>query len=479
MMHRAKIRLVFVVVLAGSLPGTVFASTVSFSKAVLPQAVSGQHADLNNDGREDFVYPNYTTGAFEVVLSTGDGAYGAPMPYTIPGGADTNSIAIGDFNSDGKADLAISGSDNAIHLFLNNGSGKFSQKAVFALKGAGSLINAGDFNHDGIMDLALTGSNVTVWFGNGKSGFTPGPSTAFPAGVGGDYVLLGDFDGDGNADLAFGEFESPDALVFYGNSTGHFPKSSWIETNLVNVGFAAADVNSDGKMDIIAVQSGSGIKHLTVFYGNAARTWTKSTTVATAHAAAEATAADVNGDGINDLIVREQGCDTASDDCLGVLTRNSNGTYGPQQTVFTSAELNTLSVVRAVRNTKPDILTQSCAQSACSTINSVILLNTTAGSFPSCEAPNAFEGINVCSPAAGGTVASPVSFKVGAAGQVVMRKVEVWADGKKLVEQLNGYSNYTFLSKSLSLSKGSHQVAVFAAGWDNSLQKKAFTLNVK
>jgi hypothetical protein len=85
----------------------------------------------------------------------------------------------------------------------------------------------------------------------------------------------------------------------------------------------------------------------------------------------------------------------------------------------------------------------------------------------------------VCSPVIGSSAASPVSFKVGAAGQVVMRKVELWVDGKKLVEQLNGFSNYSFLNRSLSLPAGSHAVTIYAAGWDNSLQKKTFTLSVK
>jgi hypothetical protein len=76
-------------------------------------------------------------------------------------------------------------------------------------------------------------------------------------------------------------------------------------------------------------------------------------------------------------------------------------------------------------------------------------------------------------------VASPVSFKVGAAGQVPMRDMEVWVDGKKAALQVGGFSNYTFLNRSLSLSAGTHAVAIFAAGWDQSLQKKTFTLNVK
>jgi hypothetical protein len=467
MLPPAKFRLVFTVALACSLPGAVFASTVSFSKVEIG-FVGTQHADLNNDGREDFVSTDYDSGAFEVVLSTGDGAYAAPVFYTLPGGADSGSIGIGDFNADGNADLVVWGTDNAIHLFLNNGSGKFSHKAAFAVKAGGSLITVGDFNHDGIMDLALTRSNLTIWFGNGKSGFTTGPSTAFPPGIGGDYVLLGDFDGDGNADLAFGEYESPDALVLYGNSTGHFPNSSSVRTDKAFVSFAAADVNGDGKMDIIATQSGSKTKQFSVFYGNSARTWNNGTIIPTTHVAIEATAADVNGDGINDLIVHEIPCDSAGTDCVSILTRNANGTYNPQQTVANYQADDTLTVVRATRNTKPDI-----------SLGGMLLLNTTPGKFPSCAPPNAFEGIHVCSPAAGSTVASPVTFAVGAAGQVAMRKAEVWVDGKKLVEQLNGFSGYTFLNHNLSLAKGTHRITIFAAGWDNSLQEKKFSLTVK
>jgi hypothetical protein len=72
-----------------------------------------------------------------------------------------------------------------------------------------------------------------------------------------------------------------------------------------------------------------------------------------------------------------------------------------------------------------------------------------------------------------------VSFAVGAAGKVIMRDVEVWVDGKKLALQLDGFSHYTFLNRSLGLAAGSHAVAIYAAGWDQSLQKKTFTLKVK
>ena len=59
MMHSAKVRFAYVVALACSLPCAVFASSVSFSKTFLPTTFVGvQHADLNNDGREDYVFSN-------------------------------------------------------------------------------------------------------------------------------------------------------------------------------------------------------------------------------------------------------------------------------------------------------------------------------------------------------------------------------------------------------------------------------------
>ncbi len=297
-----------------------------------------RHADLNNDGREDLLTVN-SRGGFDVLLSTGDGTYGSPASYTIPGGADTFLLSLGDFNGDGKADVVAIGTDKAIHLFLNSGSGKFSQSAAFPVQNVISLndIAVEDFNHDGLMDIAFINAlNLTVWFGNGKGGFTVGPTTPVSNT---DYLMLGDFDGDGRADLAIGDRLNYDSVqVLYGDRTGHFPVKRLIQTTGGHSGFEAADVNGDGKMDIIGSQ----------FYPSA-HSWDGTTT---------------RGDGM----------------------KNSQ--------------------------------------------------------------------------------------------MVAMRDGEVWVDGKARL-QLDGFSNYTFLNRSLGLAAGSHPVAIYAAGWDQSLQKKTLTLKVK
>jgi VCBS repeat protein len=307
-------RLACVLALGCTLPGVLSASTVSFSQTFVNAPFSAKHADLNNDGREDFVDRN-GNGGFDVVLSTGDGTYGSPVSYTLPGGADAQFFTVGDFNGDGKADLVFLGTDNAFHLFLNNGSGTFSQSAAFPVSNVISIndVAAGDFNYDGIMDIAFTNAlKLTVWFGNGKSGFTVGPTTPINNT---DYLMLGDFDGNGYADLAIGDRTNYDSVeVLYGDGTGHFPARSFIQTSGGGrYEFSAADVNSDGKMDIIGSQFYPSVHTVSIFYGNAGRTWTKGSTIPLLHcSASSAMAEDVNGDGINDLIVGEADCNNNS-----------------------------------------------------------------------------------------------------------------------------------------------------------------------
>ena len=60
-----------------------------------------------------------------------------------------------------------------------------------------------------------------------------------------------------------------------------------------------------------------------------------------------------------------------------------------------------------------------------------------------------------------------------------MRKVEVWVDGQKLGELLNGFSRYSFFDRTFTLTPGTHQVDVYGAGWDNGLVEKSFKLSVQ
>jgi hypothetical protein len=403
-------------------------------------------------------------------------------------------LAIGDFNNDGKPDVVVFGLDGNVYLYLNQGNGTLSVGGKFPYAGASSSAYAsatvGDFNHDNSTDLAFVQSGqLNVWFGNGKGGFTAGPTMA----VNGANPQLGDFDGDGNADILLSDNANYNiAYVLYGDGTGHFPKTTTVTMPSGNAAFTVGDVNSDGLMDVIATEPGANVKSLSVFYGQSNRTLAARKIITTSRCVAgQATVADLDGNGVNDLIVAEADCTVALQDgprYLDVITRNANNTYNGDQTIYTSPSISGSSypyyqfpspatVLRGDLNSKPDLLISQCADDRCDGYKVITLLNTTSGGFPSCSAPTGAKGVNVCSPTS--AVASPVAFSVGASGSVIMRDVEVWVDGIKKTEQIDGFSNYTFLNKSVSLNAGSHNVAIYAAGWDQSTIKKSFTLTVK
>lgn len=500
LLRRSKLTVSLLSALACTLPSLAFAAPVSFSSHSSPGQTTGApiyyHADMNNDGREDLIWmPIPPFGGYDsiaVQLSNGDGTYGAATLYKIPQGSSGESVlglAPGSFNSNGLEDVLVFSTDGNAYLYRNTGNGTLTLGGNFPYTSGPQQAPVqsvvGDFNRDSRQDVVYNvAGQAHVLFGNGNGGFTTGPVTSFNGGL----LAIGDFDGDGQTDLLTVDSQTG-AAVLYGDGTGHFLHTTQITVANPST-FYAADVNSDGRMDIVATQYSPLTKKVFVFYGDSARTLTSHTTIPTKYCPnGSVLAADLDGNGINDLIVQENDCSGQSyaPVYVGVLTRNSNASYNAEQTIYTSPNVNGQYlgiangplVLRADRNSKPDLLLEQCTDSQCYGYNNDVLLNTTTGNFPSCPPPNSLYGINVCSPVIGTSVYSPVSFAVGAAGPVIQRKVEVWVDGTKRAEQLDGFSNYTFLNRSLSLTPGNHAVTVYAAGWDNSLQKKSFTLSIK
>jgi hypothetical protein len=246
------------------------------------------------------------------------------------------SIAAADINGDGKPDL-IRANYNAFSLtvFTNDGNGVFGSNATLMIYGEPRDVVVADVNGDGKPDLisANEGSSgslppagfITVFTNNGTGGFGTNPVQLFgPPSI---SVAVADVNGDGQPDLIsadsgsdrYGNSPNGNTLRVWTNSgSGLFGSNATLTVDSYPYYVTAADVNGDGKPDVICASYGSSTLgypgYLTVFTNNGSGTFGLYTTLAVGSYPHCVVAADVNGDGRLDLITAN-----SSDNDLSVL----------------------------------------------------------------------------------------------------------------------------------------------------------------
>ena len=225
-----------------------------------PDIQSMATGDFNNDGVPDFLTLNRTAGNLTIFLSDGFGGFYTPPggPYKL--GTNPYYAAIGDFNGDGNADIAVvNQSSNNMNLLVGNGMGGFTAAtgSPFTVAGGPSSIIAGDFNGDGKLDVATSNVNtntVAVLLGDGNGGFSQASGSPFSSG-GAFPIAIGtaDFDGDGKPDLVVGNSNtdpSKNLFVFLGDGTGAFVQKGPFPGGSIGYGnLVTADFNRDGRPD--------------------------------------------------------------------------------------------------------------------------------------------------------------------------------------------------------------------------------------
>jgi hypothetical protein len=275
-----------VVYFAVSAPTTLqFTTSPSSTSLPLYYGLSGAvAADLTRNGKLDLAISTYvpalraTTYGW-TALGNGDGTFQGLVQTSFSAGLVP---VIGDFNKDGKPDLVVTAcgqNPNAtlicqLLVYLGNGDGTFSQSAAI-LEDSLYLFSEpviGDFNGDGKLDVAVAYGDSTnrngimVFFGNGDGTLQSGVLSTISDIA--DLGVVGDFDGDGKLDLVGTIITNPtngqfELIFFHGNGDGTFTPSS---TSYPLTGQTlAADLNADGKLDLILLRSQST---LTVMLGN-------------------------------------------------------------------------------------------------------------------------------------------------------------------------------------------------------------------
>ena len=294
--------------------GTFSGSGNTFSTICKP--ANGVVADVNNDGFPDIILSVVTaahtdTYSLNVFLNDGRGNFtAAPASITLSG--QVQQLATADFNLDGNVDIAYV-INNDLVIAMGDGTGNFTPGNPLA--GAFSYMTVADMNNDGMPDVVTTDPNtqvVTVYLGIGNGTFSGTPTTYSNNSLAINYFqpTAGDFNNDGNLDIALVNDSSnclnctpiPYAVnILWGNGAGGFTSLASLPypTGTPNPGdLLAADINADGKMDIISANSASYL-----FIGNGTGTFQ----VAgigddyTAIPPTNLVALDMNGDGLLDI----------------------------------------------------------------------------------------------------------------------------------------------------------------------------------
>jgi hypothetical protein len=285
-----------------------------------PAAIAS--GDFNNDRNEDLVFgadPNGPPTQLQVALGDGNGKFRNGSRF---GRFDNNSgptdIAVGDFNGDGKLDLAVATGGAGVLIFQGNGDGTFQRPRSYATTYGSAAVVLGDFNGDGKLDLVLnSGYELQILFGNGDGTFQKARHIAsFRSAIG--WLVLTDFNGDGNLDLAVAERDQTNGKIWIilGNGDGTFKKPIAIPIpngGINGFSFTAGDFNSDGKTDLVANYSVSFSQTKTYLYlGNGDGTFRAKKIVNLPgsqgyNAELGLVPADLNSDGLLDFIFKEPG----------------------------------------------------------------------------------------------------------------------------------------------------------------------------
>ena len=302
------IAMALAVALVGFMPTSALAGDGTFGAktdltvGAVPSAASV--GDFNSDGIADLVATNWADDDVSILLGTGDGSFGAKTDFAV--GDQPQAVAVGDFNSNGSEDLAVANyGEGDVSILLGTGNGSFGAKTDFPVGSYPRSLAIGDFNGDRVEDLSVANSSdgdVSILLGSGDGSF--GAKTDFPVSFFPPAIAVGDFDSDGYDDLVTpGGYNGNGVSVLLNKAdgSGGFEAKTDLLTGDDPFGVAVGDFDSDGFEDIAATNAIDD--EISVLLGSGDGTFDAGTDFAVGNGPRPLAAGDFNSDGTEDLAV--------------------------------------------------------------------------------------------------------------------------------------------------------------------------------
>jgi Bacterial Ig domain/FG-GAP-like repeat/FG-GAP repeat len=369
-----------------------FASQQTFATGTIPYPVTIE--DMNGDGLPDVIVANSSDNTVSVLLNTTIPGATTPtfMPQqTFATGVEPESVAVADANGDGLPDVIVANyTDSTVSVLLNTTSPgattpTFALQQTFATLSNPQWVAMADVNGDGKPDMIVTNKSQSV-VSVSLNTTTPGADVAsfasqqtFSTGRHPYSVTMADMNGDGEPDLIVANQSDNTVSILLnttapGASTSSFAPQQTFATGTIPFWVTTADVNGDGEPDLIVTNGGDGTVSVLL---NTTTPGATTLSFATQQAFAvgtdpwPVTVADVNGDGIPDLIVGNR-----SDATISVLLNTTapdatTPSFAPQQIFATGNEPESVAVADMNGDGKPDVVVANIGDNTVS-----VLLNT-------------------------------------------------------------------------------------------------------
>lgn len=316
-------------------PEPTFAAAASYATDINPESVA--IGDVNGDGHPDVITANSASDTVTVLLGTGTGAFELGIPYSVstvgePNGTQPVSVALGDVNGDGHPDIVTADSGTTteglawgVSILTNKGDGSFGTPRVLPAGANPLSVALGDLDGDGVADIVTANGGAeapVALFSSTKFAIPvtlPGGAATAPV-----FVALGDLDGAGGPDLVTANAGSASVSVYL-NDNGTFAEPTVLADVDMNPTESAAlgDVNDDGFNDIVASMSGANMAGLWLGTGDGAFIWSGNYELYTDEYPTAISLGDVNDDEYLDIVTANSGTDDVT-----VLLGNGDATFG-------------------------------------------------------------------------------------------------------------------------------------------------------
>jgi len=465
---------------------TVATAQVKFTNTFYTDSQTGEalgvsSGDFNRDGKPDVAVG--TDQGVDIWTNIGSGKFSGPVTYPV-GGEAVGSVRAVDINNDGWLDLVVSTFANSgtatptLATLINNGDGTFRNGTTITTQLPPQTFAAGDLNNNGKVDLVvltcvINGTSEKCQFevllGNGDGTFTAGQILALASVAGGP--ILADMNGDGKLDLV--NTRSPKVFVWPGTGSGTFSTPiSFQPPGTDGVGSpVVGDFNNDARLDIAVLQDHCGVngcdntssQTVYVYRNNGGFSFSLASTLTPPGAAGSSLyVSDLNGDQNMDLILLNNNFRFGDYD--EYLLGKGNLTFG---SALSGPGGNTDLVARDFNlDSRHDFAASSMMGGGWTAS-----INTSA--FTNCAPPNSANlAAKICGPANNASVASPVLVKGSGNSPAGIQRLEVWIDGVKKYEKWNDQ-----VAKKFTLAAGSHRIAVVAIDMYKGTAKTSVTLN--